>query len=112
MSVKYKRDDKKIGAEEFEALRASIMAEVEAAPKPKKVLFQVSAITLFQCQSKAKSGTKRKAILRATWYRLTERATRRRITAEGNTLQQIRINGRLHQQKKKSENGRTLQTEH
>ena len=31
MSVKYKRDDKKIGAEEFEAFRASIMAEVEAA---------------------------------------------------------------------------------
>ena len=31
MSVKYKRDDKKIGAEEFEAFRASIMAEVESA---------------------------------------------------------------------------------
>ena len=82
MSVTHKKSEKQIGAAELEALRASIMAEVEAAraelrivqgappppaPKPKKALFRVSAITLFPFRSKAKSGTRRKAISRATW---------------------------------------------
>ena len=68
MSVTHKKSEKQIGAAELEALRASIMAEVETArAETEESIIRVSAITLFPFRSKAKSGTRRKAISRATW---------------------------------------------
>ena len=68
MSVTHKRSEKQIGAAELEALRASIMAEVEAArAETEESIISSIRITLFPFRNKAKSGTRRKAISRATW---------------------------------------------
>lgn len=71
MSVTHKKSEKQIGAAELEALRASIMAEVEAAraETEESIISSIrnNLVSLPEQGSKAKSGTRRKAISRATW---------------------------------------------
>lgn len=68
MSVTHKKSEKQIGAAELEALRASIMAEVEAArAETEESIISSIRNNLVSFRSRAKSGTRRKAISRATW---------------------------------------------
>ena len=67
MSVTHKRSEKQIGAAELEALRASIMAEVEAARAETEESIISSIRNNLVSIPEAKSGTRRKAISRATW---------------------------------------------
>jgi hypothetical protein len=68
MSVTHKKSEKQIGAAELEALRASIMAEVETArAETEESIISSIRNNLVPFRSKAKSGTRRKAISRATW---------------------------------------------
>ena len=111
MSVTHKRSEKQIGAAELEALRASIMAEVEAArAETEESIISSIRNNLVSLPEQGEEWNEKKSYITGDVVTLDGVSYTATHYSLGNPLLQIRTNGRAHRPKSRSAHGLTFRT--
>lgn len=111
MSVTHKKSEKQIGAAELEALRASIMAEVEAArAETEESIISSIRNNLVSLPEQGEEWNEKKSYITGDVVTLDGVSYTATHYSRGKSLLQIRTSGRAHRPKSKSAHGLTFRT--